>query len=237
MVFKQSYHELIETGSLDMIDEKIGQLQKATSEADVIKQLQEIGKDILTNYIIKLGSDKGYLIPVWIEAYCYKEGFKDDACDGARRKEGNSQYSGENEEHWGKTFTNLHFSYCPRDENSEFWRRGRVDIVPKHDESFALSYLLKVAILVDGTDKELKIQSEIAELLKGYDTDKCVELLPVKNVEPKGKETKRVGLNKGRYVNENLSFYRCDLIYSNYEEIVRKRKTDKDIENWVNGIK
>ncbi len=70
-----------------MIDKKIEQLQKATSDSDVIRQLQNIGKDILTNYIIKLGSDKGYLIPVWIEAYCYKKDcFEDQACDGARRK-------------------------------------------------------------------------------------------------------------------------------------------------------
>lgn len=54
---------------------------------DMIEQLQEIGKDILTNYIVKLGSDKKYLIPVWIEAYCYKEHcFEDQACDGLEEK-------------------------------------------------------------------------------------------------------------------------------------------------------
>lgn len=209
---------------------------------DMIEQLQEIGKDILTNYIVKLGSDKKYLIPVWIEAYCYKEHcFEDQACDGARRKEGNSQYFGEEEEHWGKTFTNLHFSYCPKDKDSKSWRRGRVDIVPKHDKSFALSYLLKVAVLVDEDAdpkgrKKLKIQSEIAGLLKGYD-DRYVELAKIDDSRDIGvKNTGRVGLNKG-YANKNLSFYRCDIVYANYEQIVRKRKTDKDIENWVNVIK
>ncbi len=127
----------------------------------------------------------------------------------------------------------MHFSRI----NSEFWKRGRVDIVPKHDNSFALSYLLKVAILVEGNNKKLKIQSEIARLLKERD-DRHAELADIDDSRDIGvKNTKRVGLNKGRYVNENLSFYRCDIVYANYEEIVRKRKTDKDIENWVNGIK
>ncbi|MDY3904295.1 MAG: hypothetical protein SO007_03825 [Candidatus Enteromonas sp.] len=195
-------------------------------DGDVIGQLQEIGKGILTNYIIKLGSDKKYLIPVWIEAYCYKKDcFEDEACDGARRKKGNSQYFGENEEHWGKTFTNLHFSYCPKDIKSEFWKRGRVDIVPKHDKSFALSYLLKLAILVEGNNKpELKIQSEIAKLLTDYDANKCVKLLSVKNEEPTVDKTERVGLNKGDYVDKKLSFYRSDLVSPDYEKIVRNRK-------------
>lgn len=194
-------------------------------DGDVIGQLQEIGKDILTNYIIKLGPDKKYLIPVWIEAYCYKEDcFEDQACDGARRREGNSQYSGKKEEHWGNLFTNLHFSYCPKDIKSKFWRRGRVDIVPDHDESFALSYLLKVAILVDGTTKELKIQSEIAKLLTDYDVNKCVKLLSFENEEPTVDETERVGLNKGDYADKKLSFYRSDLVSPDYEKIVRNRK-------------
>lgn len=226
-----------------MVDEKIEQSQKATSDSNVIKHLQEKGKDILTNYIIKLGSDKKYLIPVWIEAYYYKKDcFEDEACDGARRKKGNSQYFEEKEAHWGRTFTNLHFSYCPRDINSEFWRRSRVDIVPEHDKSFALSYLLKLAVLVDEAEmlrpaKELKIQSEIAKLLKDYG-DRCVEL--AKNDDSRDivvEKIKRVGLNKGCYVNKDLSFYRCDVAYSDYEEIVRKRNTDEKIEKWVRKVK
>lgn len=78
-----------------MVDEEIEQLQKSTTAFDVIKQLKLIGKDVLTNYIIKLGSDKKYLIPVWIEAYCYKKDcFKDQACDGARRKKAIVNISG-----------------------------------------------------------------------------------------------------------------------------------------------
>ena len=215
-----------------MINEEIEQLQKSTAASAVIEQLKLIGKDILKNYIIKLGSDKKYLIPVWIEAYCYKKDcFKDQACDGARRKNGNSQYFGGKEEHWGKTFTNLHFSYCPRDINSEWWRRGRVDIVPEHDESFALSYLLKLAVLVDedANTKELKIQSEIARLLKKYD-DECVKLTKTKaSREIHVESTERVGLNKGCYKDEKLSFYCCGKVCSNYEEIVRKRNTNEII--------
>lgn len=203
---------------------EINELENLTSSGEIIEQLKKIGKDILMNYIIELDSEAKYLIPVWIEAYCYKEGFKDDACDGARRREGNSQYSGKKEEHWGNLFTNLHFSYCPKDIKSKFWRRGRVDIVPKHDKSFALSYLLKVAILVDGTTKELKIQSEIAKLLADYDVNKCVKLLSFENEEPTVDETERVGLNKGDYADKKLSFYRSDLVSPDYEKIVRNRK-------------
>lgn len=222
-----------------MINEEIMQLQESTTAFDVIKQLKLIGKDILKNYIIKLGSDKKYLIPVWIEAYCYKKDcFEDQACDGARRKKDNSQYFGEEEEHWGKTFTNLHFSYCPKDIDPESWRRsrvgGRVDIVPEHDRSFALSYLLKLAILIDEDTniKELKIQSEIARLLKDYD-DGCVKLTKTQaSREIDVESTKRVGLNKGCYKDEKLSFYCCGKVCSNYEEIVRKRNTNEII-NWV----
>lgn len=221
-----------------MINEEIKQLLKSTTAFDVTKQLKLIGKDILTNYIIKLGSDKKYLIPVWIEAYCYKKDcFEDQACDGARRKKGNNQYFGEKEEHWGKAFTNLHFSSCPRDINSKWWRRGRVDIVPEHDESFALSYLLKLAVLVDedANTKELKIQSEIARLLKDCD-DGCVKLTKTKaGREMHVENTERVGLNKGCYKDEKLSFYCCGKVCSNYEEIVGKRNV-KEIINWVDKV-
>ena len=212
--------------------DNINKLLECKTKCEVIKTLQEIGKQILSRYIIKL-DDNSYLIPIWIEAYCYIENnFEDIYADGynaangndQRRRQGrnnNCQYYGNVERHWNKEYTNLHFSHCPKDINSDYWRRARVDIVPIHDNSFALSYLLKLCIHANGGKKELLIQSGIAKLLK----DKSVELVTIDNStnRDKIKLSRRVGIND----EYDLAFFSDNFESSSYEKIRNNRKSQK----------
>jgi len=206
-----------------MFLEKIKNLQKF--ENDQIEDvLKETGKDILYKYNLCInGDENNYLIPFWIEAYCFIKGkFEDKPCDGSNRN--NGQYSGK-EEHWVRTFSNLHFAYLPSDEKSNWWKRCRADFVPKHDETFALSYLLKVCIHCE-KDKEPKllIQSEIVKLLK----DQVSLTLISKENEIDDSNVSfsrgsRVGIPNDEY---QLSFNLGDVFNEiNYDRIRKRRKT------------
>lgn len=86
------------------IKEYVGQLQNSKTEDEAVKALQNLGKYILTNCTIKI-NNRGYLTPIWIEAYCFIDGvFPDESCDGSTKnvtnkkkrqgKENNCQYNG-----------------------------------------------------------------------------------------------------------------------------------------------
>lgn len=188
--------------------ETIRHLQNC-EESKVKETLQKMGKEILKKYRLYINDDENdYLIPLCIEAYCYiKDKFEDEYCDAFRRKNARTdkklcgQYTGE-EKHWGNPFKNMHFAYLPRKKDSEWWKRCRVDFVPEHDDSFALSYLLKLCIhCKNGEKPELLIQSEIAKLLAN---EKSIELMPKEsNNEPTIIPSLRVGIQGDRY---RLSF-------------------------------
>ena len=54
---------------MDNLKQKVEDLEKMTDEGEIVKQLQEIGKMLLTDYIIKVGDIT--VEPLWIEAYYY----------------------------------------------------------------------------------------------------------------------------------------------------------------------
>lgn len=194
------------------LESKISILNNETDESNVIRHLKEIGEEIVTNYIIKIDKTK-YLMPLWLEAYCFIPGiFKDDACDNKQ-----TQYYSK---------SGLHFS---QDARTKFIRRTRVDIVPPHDSSYALSYLLKLALLIDEDNKQILIQSEIAKLLQNAMVSlkyKPSHGLPVAYQH-------RVNL-KGIFKDENLAI--CHLFgkYRDYERIRNNRKRNQP--KWISEI-
>ena len=54
---------------MDNLKQKVEELEKMTDEGEIVKQLQEIGKMLLTDYIIKVGDIT--VEPLWVEAYYY----------------------------------------------------------------------------------------------------------------------------------------------------------------------
>lgn len=218
------------------IKEYVGQLQNSKTEDEAVKALQNLGKYILTNCTIKINNG-GYLTPIWIEAYCFIDGvFPDESCDGSTKnvtnkkkrqgKENNCQYNGVIEKHWGKEYTNLHFSYCPKNINSKWRRRARVDIVPEHKgTNFALSYLLKLC----NYESEFKIQSEIAELLKDQEV-----VLEEKSDGPRNitvEFSERVGIKDDRYL---AIHKKRPENYNSYDSIRDHREDDEFLKEWLN---
>ena len=194
------------------LESKISNLNNETDESNVISHLKEIGEEIVANYIIKIDETR-YLMPLWIEAYCFIPGvFKDDACDNK-----DAQYFSK---------TGLHFS---QDASTKFTRRTRVDVVPPHDSSYALSYLLKLALLMDGDNKQILIQSEIAKLLQ----NSKVSLEYRSNHKIKANYTQRVNV-KGDFKDEDLAVYRQFGHYNKYPKIRDNR--NKCMQQWIDEL-
>lgn len=175
-----------------MIGKYINKLEKSTNKQDAIDNLKEIGKLIISNYIIKIDKDS-YIIPLWIEAYCYIDNvFEDDTCD-------------RNCAQYGKDTLNFN-----KVGNK---RRIRVDIVPNHNSSFALSYLLKVGVLVKKNQQnKMLIQSEIANRLFPYKNKKSVSL---KLIQTQTMNSNKIAITKRQFdqnckkifKDEELGFY------------------------------
>lgn len=52
---------------MDNLKQKVEELEKMTDEGEIVKQLQEIGEIILTQYVVKV--DNIIVEPLWVEAY------------------------------------------------------------------------------------------------------------------------------------------------------------------------
>ena len=157
------------------LEKLMNQVKELTSCNDKVDLLQKIGKNLLTEYVIKVQDVT--VEPIWIEAYYYdySNGFKDPFVHrDDRQKEENI----------------LYFHHKTDDQ------RNGVDIClsPK-DKDFYLSFLLKYS-LVDGV---LKSQSQLSPLIRGkYKEGEPVLKLRDTNEDKKDVIigcTKRIGLN------------------------------------------
>ena len=153
----------------ESLDELLKKLE--SDSMDTVDLLQQIGKKILTEYIIQV--QDVIVEPIWIEAYYYNErkGFKDPFVHRDVRQ---------------KKMDMLYFHHKTDDQ------RNGVDIcLSPEDNDYYLSFLLKYS-LVDGV---LRSQSQLSPLIREKYTEDSPVLVP--RTRPDGiiACTKRIGLN------------------------------------------
>lgn len=176
---------------MDDLKKLVKKLEKNTDNNAQIQILQEIGTKLINEYEIHAG---GLTIePLWVEAYYYnKENFPD--C--------NTHMSEKQKNRFGQ----LYF----HEEG-----RGGFDICLSDSSEYYLSFLLK-ATLIDG---KFTIQTGIYDVLNCIGKNES-ELENEKGVlikrEPSKTydvmHTKRVGVNKPCYQNENLASFSRDAL-------------------------
>ena len=162
----------------------INQLTSTHDKDAQVKLLQEIGKKLLTEYVIKIGDIT--IKPLWVEAY-YSDtntGFVDEAVHGNECQK--NQYGA------------LYFHHKTDDQ------RSGVDICLSCG-NYYLSYLLKYT-LVNGIFKsQAQLSSVIPHELRG--TAKNV-LVKEQNPAEVMVCTKRIGIASSAYKDENLAIVR-----------------------------
>ena len=208
--------------------ENINDLLNKKTESEIIEGLQEIGKDILENYIIKMNDDE-YLIPLWVEAYaCIGNIYVDKDADAFKHPKRATQYYSKN---------GLHFSFIDITKERSNYIRSRVDIVPDHDKSFALSYLLKLAVYVDKDKTDFMIQSEIASLLHKQ-LSNIEKFKLARSSTRKGAVIFQPRVNvHGNFKDEDLTIYRKIGNYTDYAAIRNNRNKANNKERWIQELK
>lgn len=160
----------------------IKQLEHTSEEKVQVKLLQEIGKKLLTEYIIQVGDIA--IKPLWVEAY-YSDantGFIDTSVHGDEDQ---------------KRYGILYFHHKTNDQ------RSGVDICLSCGDYY-LSYLLKYT-LVNGVFKsQAQLSSMIPQDLRNVENVLVKEQNPTDMIVC----TKRVGITSGEYVNEDLAIAR-----------------------------
>lgn len=162
----------------------IRQLEKASEETEQVKILQEIGKNLLTEYVIKVGNIT--IKPLWVEAY-YSDtntGFIDEAVHGNECQK--DQYGV------------LYFHHKTDDQ------RSGVDICLSCG-NYYLSYLLKYT-LVNGV---FKSQAQLSSMIP-HELRKDTKNVLVKHQNPTEVIvcTKRIGIASSTYKDADLAIAR-----------------------------
>ena len=166
------------------LEEKVKNLEKLTAEEQPqqIKLLQEIGKELLTEYVIKVGNIT--IKPLWVEAY-YSDantGFVDTSVHGDECQ---------------KQYDVLYFHHKTDDS------RSGVDICLSCGDYY-LSYLLKYT-LVNGVFKsQAQLSSMIPQELRNAKNVLVKESNPTDVIVC----TRRIGIKSSEYKDKELAIAR-----------------------------
>lgn len=232
---------------MDNLKQKVEELEKMTDEGEIVKQLQEIGKMLLTDYIIKVGDIT--VEPLWVEAYYY---------NGNNKAEDDKN----NSEEWKTSFKDpfIHGVKEQKDNGGNFYfhpKNGNysgVDICLSYGAEYYLSYLLKYTFVYKDDNEQGKLlkQSQLKGSIKNtYDnlseTEKSNILLPKKRKTDVIAFTSRIGLNsekeknpikklaKEHYKSLELAIVRD--FHKNYESEVSLPQKEKLIKKYLNDEK
>lgn len=182
---------------MEILEKLVDQLEKEYDENQQIGILQNIGKILLTNYIICI--DDVTINPLWVEAYYYhKNNFPD--C--------NSHLSDGQKNRFGQLY---------------FHKKGRggIDICLSKNEQYYLSFLIKASFMKNKDDKPVfKKQTEIYDILSLTEkTEKEIEglkdiLKPNKTYKSNCKVgfTTRVNLTKPCFSDSKLAVFNLEQI-------------------------
>lgn len=175
---------------MDNLMQKVEELEKMTDEGEIVKQLQEIGEIILTQYVVKV--DNIIVEPLWVEAYYFNKNNFPDCNTHQRDKQKNR-------------FNKAYF----HEEG-----RGGFDVCLSLNNNYYLSFLFKYTLidLQDGSEKKFKKQTEIYDSI-GKTEEEIKDIENLENImKPRNKEcqiayTERVGLTKGCFKGEKLALF------------------------------
>lgn len=155
---------------MDILKNKVKELETQTDHEAIVKSLQEIGKLLLTDYVVQV--DDVTVEPLWVEAYYYNQNCFPDPFVHGRPEQ--------------KEYDILYFHHSTDDQ------RNGVDLCLSLGDYY-LSFLLKYTT-VNG---QLKSQSELSPLIrKKYAEGKQNDIL-MHNANPEGliSCTTRIGLS------------------------------------------
>ena len=177
---------------MDNLKQKVEELEKMTDEGEIVKQLQEIGEIILTQYVVKV--DNIIVEPLWVEAYYFNENNFTDCNTHQRDKQKNR-------------FNKAYF----HEEG-----RGGFDVCLSLNNNYYLSFLFKYTLidLQDGSEKKFKKQTEIYDSI-GKTEEEIKDIENLENImKPRNKEcqiayTERVGLTKGCFKGGKIGTILC----------------------------
>lgn len=158
-------------------------LTKVSSRESQIACLQDIGKELLNHYVIKL---PGIVIqPLWIEAYYFDPdlGFRDDSVHKDERQQ---------------RYDVLYFHHKTDDQ------RSGVDLCLSPDQKCNLSFLLKYTLVNGVFTTQSQLSSCIPAELR--DSDGLLSYSP--NPTEIILCTKRIGICSGEYMDEKLAIVR-----------------------------
>lgn len=167
---------------MDEMRKLVRELECATVPKEQIRILQEIGKALLTEYVIRVG---GITIkPLWVEAYYHApdNGFKDASVHGDPHQ---------------KKFDVLYFHHKTDDQ------RSGVDICLSCGD-YCLSFLLKYT-LVDGI---FKTQAQLSAMIPKELRDEEGVLVKEANPAEMVLFTKRINITSGGHENDDLAMVR-----------------------------
>ena len=144
---------------MDILKNKVKELETQTDHDSIVKSLQEIGKLLLTDYVIQV--DDITVEPMWVEAYYYN------------RRCFTDPFVHQNPEQ--KNFGTLYFHHKKDDQ------RNGVDLCLSLGDYY-LSFLLKYTFVKD----RLRSQSQLSPLIRGKYTDGEQNGILVHNANPEG---------------------------------------------------
>lgn len=175
---------------MDNLKQKVEDLEKLSDEGEIVKQLQEIGKMLLTDYVIKVGDIT--VEPLWVEAYYYNE---------SKNFIDSSVHKNEKQEEFGV------FYFHPKKAE----QRSGVDISlslskdkGKDSEKYYLSYLLKYTLVNGVFTTQSQLKNKIPNELKDSKEIILAEKRPANIIQ----HTSRIGIGSGNFINAELATIR-----------------------------
>lgn len=187
---------------MDILKNKVKELETRTDHEAIVKSLQEIGKLLLTDYVVQV--DDVTVEPLWVEAYYYNQNcFPDPFVHQSPEQ---------------KNFGTLYFHHKTDDQ------RNGVDLCLSLGDYY-LSFLLKYTLV----NEQLRSQSELSPLIREkYAEGKQNDIL-MHNANPEGliSCTTRIGLSDSD--EKDLEVKKIKSIFKN-EKLAIARDFDKEFD-------
>ena len=203
---------------MDILKNKVKELETQTDHEAIVRSLQEIGKLLLTDYVIQVGDIT--VEPLWIEAYYYNQScFPDPFVHQSPEQ---------------KNFGTLYFHHKTDDQ------RNGVDLCLSLGD-YCLSFLLKYTFVND----RLRSQSQLSPLIRGKYADGKQNDILVRSANPESliSCTTRIGLSdseeknpevkkmKGIFKNDKLAIARD--FDKEYDAVVRLPKRESLVREYL----
>ena len=204
---------------MERLKKIVTELENEYSREKQIKLLQKISELLITDYAI---NDCGVVIePLWVEAYYFHKGKFEDLNDHRKSKQ---------KDGFGKLYLHTEKKISPSN------RLGGVDIVLSLGDYY-LSFLIKNSLIGGKFCKQVELNAILSQ--KEYSFENSDNVLVELKRNHKVFFTKRIGLTKESFKDENLAAFPIDLL-KNYpfkfkertafEYIEEYRKTHNEIE-------